>query len=262
MPGTVQDTRRVTTCLALMLLILAGCQEPGELLDKEQSPGAAGQQQAENNPEGNEPAVMPDPTQPQIPYGEPQQLPGNVHPDEDSLYAVDTTQAEFELTLHGTRNFRLVGRLASPDGKRQIVLLAQGGRTSEVVFDTGWLLPAAGAVNAQGEMLICVNRLVGEPSELTEGNLPDPSHGVDLVCRKRTASGWQKEVPLPRHVTGHWLHDVTAMNDDSFRVSYSGDATGFMVDDPKDGDGMYRVPFREGRFLKPELAAKFRKPTE
>ena len=218
-------------------------------------PAAAASQQAV--PTGLAPAQPTTSQQPSIP-----QLPDNVLPAEESLFAVDTDQQVFELELHGTRDLSLLGELADQEGRRRIVLNDPTKREPEVVFTADWLLPAVGAANRDGEILVCVNRLVGEPTSLTEGKLPDPSQGVDLLCRMRTQAGWQVEVPLPRHAAGHWLHDVTALSDGRFRVAYSGDSTGFVVDDPQAGDGMYRVAFQEGHFGTPELARKFRKPTE
>lgn len=231
-------------------------QTPVEPAKLEASPGATDRALVSKKPDGSLTQASAAPAQPSVP------IPKNIELNDDNLFGLNTDKIEYELTLHGTRSYRLVGRLASPDGKREILLNKTGARITEEVFSADWLLPAVGAVNANGNMLVCVNRLAGEPSSLTEGNMPDPTQGVDLMCRIRVNGIWENEVTLPRHATGHWLYDVTVVPGGGYRVAYSGDSTGLMVDDPQDGDGMYRVVFEHGVFRKPAMSRPFRKVNE
>ena len=238
-----------------VLLLLASCQQFQQVGEPEPAAKAVRVPPAVNS--ATEKTVVPAPSA--APEGV-AKLPANLQLREENLFALDTLQEEFQLTLHGTRSFRLVGRLADEEGRRTIVLEDHRGGGEEVVFTADWLLPAVGATNAAGNMLVCVNRLVGESSDLTEGAMPDPTEGVDLVCRARNAGKWENEVVLGKGGAGQWIHDVTATADGGFRVSYNDDKTGLLVDDPSEGDGMYRVPFNDGRFQTPEMAAKSMPP--
>jgi len=237
-----------------MLVLLTSCQqvqqqqEPEPLEEAAKAPAAV-TEKAEMTPV-KAVAAVPDEALKGV-----EKLPENLQLREENLFALDTTTEEFELTLHGTRRFRLIGRLADEDGRRLILLRnSRGGE--ETVFAADWLLPAVGATNAAGDMLVCVNRLEGESSDLTEGKMPDPTEGVQLACRAKTSGSWGEEVVLGKGGAGQWIHDVTATADGSFRVSYNDDKTGLLVDDPEEGEGIFRVPFKDGRFHTPEMALK------
>lgn len=239
-----------------VLLLLASCQQVQHLQEPEPAAEAAkapapALAEAEKTPAGA--AAV---SQQATAHSGVERLPENLQLREENLFALDTSQEEFELTLHGTRAYRLVGRLADQEGRRSIVLESRRGSSEETVFAADWLLPAVGATNGDGAMLVCVNRLVGQASELTEGNMPDPTGGVELACKFRKSGQWAEEVVLGKGGVGQWIHDVTATADGGFRVSYNDDKTGLLVDDPTEGDGMYRVPFKDGRFHTPEMALK------
>ncbi len=140
------------------------------------------------------------------------------------------------------------------------VMYRKNREAPQVVFRKDWLLPAVGAVNRLGDLLVCVNRLVGAPSRLTKGDVPDPANGVDLVCRWRSTRGWAREVRIPRDGAALWLNDVVAQQDGSFRITYGVDGSGLLVDDPTEGEGLYRMRFDNGRLGEPELARRFVRP--
>ena len=187
-------------------------------------------------------------------------LPENVKVDGPWLFAMETTPKMLELKLRGSSRARLAGRLASHDGRREIVFYGAKRQAPKVIFGADWLLPAVGAKNSAGEILVCVNRLVGETSELTKGDMPDPANGVDLVCRWRASRGWAREIVVPRRGAALWLSDVVARRDGSFRITYGRDQTGILVDDPAQDEGVYRVRFDRGRLGEPELASRFVRP--
>ena len=187
-------------------------------------------------------------------------LPENVEVDGSWLFAMETTPELLPLTLHGSSQERLAGRLADREGRREIVHYGKDRQAPQVIFRKDWLLPAVGAVNRLGDMLVCVNRLVGAPSRLTRGDMPDPANGVDLVCRWRSTRGWAREVTIPRDGAALWLTDVVATRDGTFRITYGKDGTGLLVDDPAEGEGIYRLRFDNGRLGEPELASRFVKP--
>jgi len=187
-------------------------------------------------------------------------LPENVQIEGDWLFAMETTPELLELPFHGSSLERLAGRLTDEEGRREIVFYGAKIRAPKVLFRSDWLLPAVGAVNRTGEALVCVNRLVGAPTELTKGNVPDPANGIDLVCRWRSSRGWSREYLIPRRGAALWLTDVVAVRGGTFRVTYGEDSTGQLVDDAALDEGIYRVSFDRGRLGKPELASRFERP--
>jgi hypothetical protein len=187
-------------------------------------------------------------------------LPDNVQLEGDWLFAMETTPKLLELPFHGTSLERLAGRLSDEEGRREIVYYGADSRAPQVLFKSDWLLPAVGAVNSAGEALVCVNRLVGAPTELTKGNVPDPANGIDLACRWRTGRGWSREYLIPRKGAALWLTDVVAVRGGTFRVTYGEDGTGQLVDDARVDEGIYRIQFDRGRLGKPELASRFERP--
>ena len=190
------------------------------------------------------------------------QLAENVEVDGPWMFAMETTPELLELTLHGTSQQRLAGRLADQEGRREIVYYGKNRRAPQVLFPKDWLLPAVGAVNRGGEMLVCVNRLVGAPSALTKGNVPDPSNGIDLACRWFSSRGWSREYLVPREGAALWLTDVVAQKDGSFRIVYAEDNSGLLVDDAAQDEGVYRLSFHRGRLGEPEMASRFPQPTK
>lgn len=184
-------------------------------------------------------------------------LPENVQVEGDWLFAMETTPEVLELPMHGTNQERLAGRLADHEGRREIAYYGANRQAPKVLFRPDWLLPAVGAVNRVGEALVCVNRLIGAPTELTKGNVPDPANGVDLVCRWRSSRGWSREYLVPRSGAALWLTDVVAKRDGTFRITYAEDGTGQLVDDATRDEGVYRLEFDKGRLGDPELASRF-----
>jgi hypothetical protein len=238
--------------ICLSLLVAAACAEVGDT--------------AQEEPAKASPAAVVEPAQLGVPQQQTPQpavsLPQNVVVEGDWLFAMELTPENLDLTLHGTSLDRLSGKLADDEGRRTILYYGPDFRTPQTVFKADWYLPAVGARNSQGEMLVCVNRLVGAPSALTKGSMPDPSNGVDLVCRWHSARGWSREVRVPRTGAALWLSDVVALREGKFRIVYSDDGTGLMVDDPDEDrvDGTYRVEFDRGRLGQAELASRARRP--
>ena len=186
----------------------------------------------------------------------------NVQLEGDFLFSMETKPELLELPFHGTAQERLAGRLADQEGRREIVHYGANARAPQVLFKADWLLPAVGAASSNGDALVCVNRLVGAPTELTKGNVPDPANGVDLACRWRSGRGWSREYLIPRSGAALWLTDVVALRGVSFRVTYAQDGTGQLVDDAARDEGVYRVQFDRGRLGTPELGSRFQRPQE
>lgn len=187
-------------------------------------------------------------------------LADNVQLEGDYLFSMETTPELLELPFHGTARERLAGRLADPEGRREIVHYGANARAPMTLFEADWLLPAVGAVSSNGDALVCVNRLVGEATTLTKGNVPDPANGVDLACRWRSGRGWSREYLVPRTGAALWLTDVVALRGGTFRVTYAVDGTGQLVDDAARDEGVYRIEFDHGRLGTPELASRFQRP--
>lgn len=248
----MKTTNRMTTVGLLLSLVMACAETPEAPAPEAPAPEA--------------PAVVEVPAAPAVtpaavePVDLSRLLPENVEVDGPWLFAMETTPELLALTLHGSSQERLAGRLADREGRREILHYGKDRQAPQVIFRKDWLLPAVGAVNRLGDMLVCVNRLVGAPSRLTRGDVPDPANGVDLVCRWRSTRGWAREVTIPRDGAALWLTDVVATKDGAFRITYGKDGSGLLVDDPADGEGIYRLRFDNGRFGEPELARRFVKP--
>ncbi len=240
-----------TLVLGLLLTGLAACADAPVETPPVPAPEAAPAEQ---------PVEAPPALAPAEPVDLSRLLPENVEVDGPWLFAMETTPEVLPLTLHGSSQQRLAGRLADRDGRREIVHYGKNREAPQVVFRKDWLLPAVGAVNRLGDLLVCVNRLVGAPSRLTKGDVPDPANGVDLVCRWRSTRGWAREVRIPRDGAALWLNDVVAQQDGSFRITYGVDGSGLLVDDPTEGEGLYRMRFDNGRLGEPELARRFVRP--
>lgn len=242
-----------------MVALFWACQDVQEEYQPTQlaeEPAAATTEPGQNPaPEGVDPAALqaiPEPVKPaHLP------MPESLELLDDHLFAMDTADEIYPLVFHGSRNYALEGHLTDAEGRREIILRnVREGTIEELVFPSGWLLPAVGAMNERGDILVCVNRLVGSPTTLTKGTMPDPMQGIDLVCRWRSKRGWSNEIKLLRKSAGQWLYDITARRSGSFWVSFSNDKSGLLVDDPEHGDGMYRVQFSRGRFEIPTVARR------
>jgi len=171
------------------------------------------------------------------------------------LFSLDTKTQEFELPVRGTNRIKLVGILASPEGKRRLVLRENGKETE--VFPPGWYLPGIGAVSDGGQVAVCANVLLGGASSLTKGTMPDPSAGMGLTCRLRTDGGWLDGVVL-KEDGALWLTELVARSSGRFWVLFMRDRSGRLVTLPEQGDGACRVAFGEDGFGKTDLVHSLR----
>jgi hypothetical protein len=169
---------------------------------------------------------------------EPGDLTRNSSPKPDTLrlapsdkFALDTEQPVFSFPVSGASSHQLLAHLADGDGRRSISYLRDGAK--EELASAQFHLPPVGAINRMGESLVCYNRLVGQPSERTEGAMPDPTQGVHLYCRFYDGEAWGRELRLGQSEKAAWTQSVTALKEGSFRVVYVADE-GWLVDlDPR-----------------------------
>jgi len=149
-----------------------------------------------------------------------------------SLFGLDRKTAVITTGVQGHAGYSVQGRLANDQGQRTLVLVH--GQREFVIADPGWLSPPVAAMNAQGEILICYNRFIGETSQLTEGMLPDPTQGVDALCRS-----WKKGRMDPEVQVGSagrkasWVISMNAQPNGQFRLQYLADDGWLMDPSPK-----------------------------
>ena len=182
--------------------------------------------------------------------------PAGVMPDEGTeLFELDTETLTYDLPLVvassgsptqlGELVASLEGRLTDADGRREIVFRESPGAAEEVVFPSGWTLPAVGSVGPSGDVMVCANQLTGAPSAATVGPMPDPGGGADLRCRVREDGVWNDPIPIGDGTGAAWLTSVEPTNA-GFDVTWGRDQSGRMMGDPADGDGLYRTSVGPG----------------
>ena len=155
-------------------------------------------------------------------------------PQPDSLrlapsdkFSLDTEQEVYSFPVHGAAHHQLQAHLSDRDGRRSISYLRDGAK--EELASAQFHLPPVGAFSRTGESLACYNRLVGQPSERTQGAMPDPTEGVHLYCRFYDGKVWGRELRLGQSEKAAWTQSVTALKEGSFRVIYLADE-GWLVD--------------------------------
>ena len=185
-----------------------------------------------NNGGVDEPIQDPPPTdvRPQVPTG--------ADIGAAPLFRVNNTTPVFEAPVAGNAGLVLQGVLADADGRRELRFSDRQAGQTETLAAATWNLPATGAVAANGDVLVCWNRLTGGSSPLTQGPMPDPTQGVSLVCRKRTAGVWEAEFRVAQPETAAWVRRVVA-TPNGFRLIYYADDGWFLVRD--DGGRSYAV---------------------
>jgi hypothetical protein len=164
-----------------------------------------------------------------------QEVPEELELPEGSLFSVDTQTPSFEVVIAGEGNHRVEAVLVDSDGRRRLEL-DNGDSGRDVIRPTGWVILSAGAQSGD-TLCVCWSELNGRPSNLTTGQLPDPTDGVDLRCRFRTATGWSASVDAAPEASVAWLQDVT-VDGEGFVVTYRRDA-GYLVLDTSSDDGSY-----------------------
>lgn len=175
-------------------------------------------------------------------------LPPEIQVEGGPLYLMDKETPAYEMTVNGGSGYRVVSRLVKP-ALRRIVLINPDG-TEQELFRPDWHTLGQAAVARGGRMLVCVNRLTGYPTRITEGDLPDPRTGHDIFCRHRAATGepWSEEHLVPRSTTALWLASVLATTDGRFNVTYVLDHVGILFTKPEPDEGYYRVWFDGASF--------------
>lgn len=161
---------------------------------------------------------------PEIPEGVTLEGPGPV-------FKVDRATATFEIPVADSTSV-LQGVLADDKGRRELRWVDPATGEHEVLAEAGWNLPPA-AKPAHDSVMACFNSLPGEPSALSDGDLPDPTQGVHLQCRRRTADGWSNPVRVGAHFKAAWLQEVLA-TDAGWDVRFYAD------------DGWFGAPARPG----------------
>jgi hypothetical protein len=163
------------------------------------------------------------------------------------LYRFDTTRPEISVPIVGEAGGQLIGRLRDTVGRREL------SYRGEVFAPADWHLPPAAAVAMGGTMLVCFNTLTGASSPLTAQGVPDPSRGMTLTCRTRTAAGvWSAPTTLRATTRGVWLQRVFAREDGTFRVLYFGD-DGYLVGPRAEGHGVFETIYANGVLSPPRL---------
>ncbi len=161
------------------------------------------------------------------------ELPDALELPEGSLFSVDTSTERVAVPAAGAPGVSVVGVLADRQGRRS--LQVEGGRwDGELVRVAGWVVLSA-AASSDGLLAVCWSELVGAPSTLTEGVLPDPTDGVDLLCRFRSEAGWTSAQDVAPGAPAAWVQGLTA-SEEGFELQYRRDSGLLLVDTaPEDG---------------------------
>ncbi|MFI5300734.1 MAG: hypothetical protein ACHREM_21845 [Polyangiales bacterium] len=150
----------------------------------------------------------------------------------------------------------LVRAVADPSGatgKHSIVLTVSG--VDAPVAPLGWVAPPVGVMQINpgpdlDAIVICWNHMTGP--EPTPGAMPQPSGGMELLCRYRTAAGALLPTVSIGFAEPSWLKsiDVSAVG---ISVATYRDKAGTLFGppsacDPAVGncDGLYEIPFSTG----------------
>lgn len=179
------------------------------------------------------------------------ELPQGMAYEPGTDYHMEVEQAETALPVAGSAQHQLLGRLASPDGKRVLVMRFPDGGEEEVA-PAGWYALGAAAVRYGGEIAACFNELVGAPSSLTRGEVPDPRNGVDLVCRVRGADGWGVAMRPKRTEGALWLANLVG-HAGGFNVVMFKDLRGTLIGDVLPGEGKFGVLLTADGMGEPEF---------
>jgi len=171
---------------------------------------------------------------------------------EGSLFSVDTTTERMAVPAAGAPDVSVVGVLADRQGRRS--LQVEGGRwDGELVRPAGWVVLSA-AASSNGLLAVCWSELVGSPSTLTQGALPDPTDGVDLLCRFRSAAGWTAAQDVAPGAPAAWVQGLTA-SEEGFEVQYRRDS-GLLLVDTAPEDGSYLRSIAPGQEPGPHRRAE------
>lgn len=165
------------------------------------------------------------------------ELPDQLELPEGSLFSVDTRTPQVQVPVLGGEGVFVSGLLSDSSGRRSLEL-AGGSFSGEPIREAGWVVLSAGAQSGE-TLCVCWSELSGSPSTLTVGELPDPTDGVDLLCRFRTSAGWSAVLDAAPEATAAWVQDVT-VTDDGFQLRYRRDS-GYLVLDTQPEDGSYTV---------------------
>lgn len=153
--------------------------------------------------------------------------------------AVDTSRTEVPAVLRGAPGYALIGRLASPDGQREIVLEAPDG-SRMLIATADWNILAGGVSSDGRHLSICWNVLTGPHAK--GGEPPDPADGLELRCRYGVDNDYGPPVRMDESVPV-WLQDLTSRDVSNFTVDYYRDSRGTLLGARQPGDGKYRRPF-------------------
>lgn len=136
----------------------------------------------------------------------------------------DTVTPEFSLPIAGT-SATVAGVLTSPQGRRRVEL-RESGRVV-VLAESGWNLPAAGALAPSGERVVCWNVMLGP--ERSGARPPHPTRGVALRCRSVGPGGVSPVLDATeRGMLATWMRGVS-LRDGQLWVRYLRDRTGWLV---------------------------------
>jgi len=174
-------------------------------------------------------------------------LPEGIRLEKRALFYLDTTTPSFETTLRGDKRYSLIGNKEDRFGRRSIHLQTPFGK--EEIAPSDWHMPPTGAMNPNGHILVCYNRLIGKTSRITEGMMPDPTQGVLGFCRLRTKQGWQRPFKIGSlDRVANWVTSVTAMDGGVFRVQYQADDGWFF--DPDIRHSIFAHTIEDGTITK------------
>jgi hypothetical protein len=183
----------------------------------------------------------------------------------EPLFRLDTQTAVYEYPVTNAIDLTLKAEIADGDGRRKILLKHDFVDDAIVIADAGWHLFPAAALSKQGMgQIVCFNRLVGTPTEMTAGAMPDPTHGVHLYCRVFMGTGWSPELRVAADAHAAWLRKVEVTPNGYFVITAYHD-DGWFMGRAKEGHGTYAHMYDSSGHVKSELihaAEVFESPSQ
>lgn len=163
-------------------------------------------------------------------------------------FGVDTSNPEVVNPVSGdSGEFQVIARLASPGGKRTIILASSTSEQEIAAAD--WNLPPVGVRSVTSgpdlsAILICWDTLTG--AEPAPDKMPQPSAGMKLYCRYRNKAGQLSERLPIGFDNPTWLKSVGVELDGTFSVMMLRDGAGTFFGKVTPGDGLYKVSISKG----------------
>lgn len=178
--------------------------------------------------------------------------PAELAHEGETMFALDTTTEAIGGALVGAptgASLELV--LASAGGRRALVYRDGPDADLEIVAEGDWIFVGTGVANADGDVMFCWNHLSGPES--ARNAMPHPSGGVPVTCRLRDGERLRDAVVVASDAPS-WLLSLVSEGQ-GWVARYHRNPSGWLVDSPGEGDGIYEARFTSDAWSTPSRVA-------